>query len=79
MLVFGVLPNFFEKVKNKDVQISAKAFKYYLAQNDKWKTDFSWEKAKLRLPEIKSKGKIVNILYGLAVAGYLIWKYFFSQ
>ncbi len=56
----------------------AKAFKNYLAQNEKWKTDLSWEKATFSPIGRNSGGKIVNILTLLGLAAYFIWKYFFS-
>lgn len=64
---------------NLSTEQVAGAFKNYFAQNDKWKTNLSWEKASLSPLAGKSSGKIVNILSGLALAGYLIWKYFFSS
>ena len=64
---------------NLSADLVAKVFKSYFAQNDNWKSAVPWEKAAFSALTGGSKGKkIVNILYGLAIAGYLIYKYFFS-
>ena len=57
----------------------AKAFKNYLAENKNWKSDLSWEKTTFSSISKASNGKIINILTGPGLAGYLIWKYFFAS